>query len=213
MHDEVLNIGLREQAQHQVVEFTEGETLSDEQLVAAVLSGDESAFGEIFERYKRSVAKVIGRFFRDAAEVEEFVQQSFTKVYFSLTNYRGGEERSFPAWITRISVNICYDEFRRRQRKGERLFSEMSDAENEYVDTVADRNTGTEDSRLAAKQLADRMLDSLDPKDRIAMTLIYSEEYSLTEVADAIGISTSNLKSRLFRCRNQIKAKFGYLVR
>lgn len=64
---------------------------------------------------------------------------------------------------------------------------------------------------LVAIQLAEKVLSTLAARDRMAMTLVYSENYSLNEVADAIGITTSNLKSRLFRCRNQIRTKFGHL--
>jgi DNA-directed RNA polymerase specialized sigma24 family protein len=45
------------------------------------------------------------------------------------------------------------------------------------------------------------------------MTLVYSQDYSLNEVADILGITTSNLKSRLFRCRNLLKRRFAYLFR
>ncbi len=116
-------------------------------------------------------------------------------------------------YLTRIAVNVCYDEFRRRQRKGESLSVEMSEDEQDYLSTIADgRKLSVENSMIAA-QLVRKVLAGLDAKDRIAMTLIYSEDYSLDEVAGAIGITTSSLKSRLFRCRNQLKARFGYLFK
>jgi RNA polymerase sigma-70 factor (ECF subfamily) len=213
MLEEVLEINLQTKTHFPPVEFTDDAILSDERLVQSVLDGDERAFAEIFDRYRRHVARVASRFFRDRGEVEELVQQSFTRAYFSLKNYRGGAEHSLAAWLTRITVNICYDEFRRRQRRGESLFSEMSDDENDYLETIVDGRKASAESSLVAAQLAEKVLAGLDPKDRIAMMLVYSEDYSLNEVADAIGITTSNLKSRLFRCRNQIKARFGHLFR
>lgn len=211
MLDEVLNISLQTIVQIPAIEFTEDAALSDDKLVEAVLAGDDSAFAEIFERYKLPLTRTVGRFFRDRSEVEEFVQQSFTKVYFSLKRYRGGEERSFAAWLTRIAVNVCYDEFRRRQRKGESLFSEMSDEENDFISSVADGNRVTPENSLQAKQLAEKVLAGLDPGDRIAMALVYCEDYSIDEVAKAIGISQSNLKSRLFRCRKHVRKRLGHL--
>ncbi len=139
------------------------------------------------------------------------MQQCFTKAYFSLKRFRGGEENSFPAWLTRIAVNVCYDEFRRRERKGERLFSEMSDEENDYISTVSDGRDVSAEQRLVAAELAGKFLGGLDSRDRVAMMLVYSEDYSLNEAAAAIGISTSNLKSRLFRCRNLIRKRFAHL--
>ena len=211
MYEEVLNINLQSKAQFSAVVLKDESRVSDEQLVHAVLGGDETAFAEIFERYKRPMTRVVSRFFRDLTDVEECVQQCFTKTYFSLKNYRGGEENSFPAWMTRIAVNVCYDEYRKRGRRSESLFTEMSDAENDYLETVADGRKPSAERSLVASQLSEKVLSGLDPKDRIAMTLVYSEDYTLNEVADAIGITTSNLKSRLFRCRNQIRHRFGHL--
>jgi len=213
MLEEVINISLQKDGQFPTIEFTDDSPVADERLVQMTLAGDETAYAEIFERYKRPMTRVVARYFRERSEIEEFVQQCFTKAYFSLKNFRGGEDRSFAAWMTRIAVNVCYDEFRRRGRKGESLFSEMSDAENDYLETVADGREPTADRSLIAAQLAEKVLSSLDAKDRIAITMVYSEDFSLNEVAEAIGITTSNLKSRLFRCRNQIRTKFGHLFR
>ncbi len=212
MLDEVLkNISLQTKAQFPVIEFRGDTHTSDEQLVQAVLDGDETAFELIFERYKRPMARAVGRFFRERSEIDEYVQQCFTKAYFSLRKFRGGEDKSFAAWMTRIAVNVCYDEFRRRQRKPENLMSDMSDDESNYLETIADGRQASAESSVVASQLAEKVLAVLDAEDRIAMTLVYSQDYSLDEAAAAIGITTSSLKSRLFRCRNQLKARFGYL--
>ncbi len=211
MLDGVLNISLQTRVQIPAIEFTDQAVASDDQLVSLVIDGDEAAFSEIFDRYKLPVARTVGRFFRDRSEAEEFVQQSFTKAYFSLKKYRGGEDRSFAAWLTRIAVNVCYDEFRRRQRKGESLFSEMSDEDGDFISTIADGAGRSAEQALQTAQLAEKVLAGLEPGDRVAMMLVYSQEYSIEEVAQTIGISQSNLKSRLFRCRNHIRKRFGHL--
>ena len=213
MLDEVLNINLQTKAQYPAVTLTDETRVSDEQLVQSVLGGDETAFEVIFERYTRPMTRVVSRFFRERSEIEEFVQQCWTKAYFSLGKYRGGEDNSFPAWMTRIAVNVCYDEFRRRGRRPENLFTDMSSEESDYIEAVADGRKPSVERSLVASQLAEKILSVLDEKDRVAMTLVYSEDYSLAEVAEAIGISTSNLKSRLFRCRNQIRSRFGHLFK
>jgi RNA polymerase sigma-70 factor (ECF subfamily) len=210
MLDEVLKIGLQTKAQFPAVEFTDEVLVSDDALVQAVIDGDQHAFETIFERYRRPITKVVGRFFRERSDIEEFVQQCFTKAYFSLKNFRGGDS-SFQAWMTRIAVNVCYDEFRRKQRKSENLFAEMSDEENNYIETIADGKIIGTDSSMIAAQLVDKVLSALDEEDRLAMTLVYSEDYTLDEAASVIGITTSSLKSRLFRCRNHIRKRFGHL--
>lgn len=209
MHDEVLKASLQPSPETPTVPITFSDHVTDEMLVAAVVAGDERSFSEIFERYKRHVTRVVARFFNDRSDIEEFAQQSFTKAYFSLKNYRGGEEKSLPAWLSRIAVNVCYDEFRRRKRKGETTFTDLSDEETSFVETIVDDKARSNEERLITNQLAEKVLDSLDPEDRIAVQLVYSEDLSLAEAAEIIGISTSNLKSRLFRCRNFIQKRFS----
>lgn len=211
MFDEVLKINLQREAQFPAIEFTDGTPLSDAELVDNVLAGDEASFAEIFERYKKHVTRVIGRYFRDRSEIEEHVQQAFAKTYFSLSNFRGLQENSLAAWITKITVNVCYDEFRRRQRRSQSLFTEMTTKENEYVESIVDNRAATPENMLQNAELADKILSGVEAKDRVALTLVYSQEYSLDEAANMLGITTSNLKSRLFRCRNHIKKRFSHL--
>jgi len=213
MLDEVLNINLQSTTQLTGIEPAVEATRSDEFLVRCVLEGDESAFAEIFERYKRQVTRTAGRFFRERADIEECVQKAFTKAYFSLSKFRGAEERSLAAWLSRITVNICYDEYRRRHKASESLLTELSDDESDYLERVLDGNTVSIENKLIAQQLAEKVLAFLDPNDRLALMLVYSEDHTLAEAADTLGISLSNLKSRLFRCRNSIKSRFQHLIR
>jgi RNA polymerase sigma-70 factor (ECF subfamily) len=213
MLDEVLNINLQSTAQLTGIDPAVEVTRSDEFLVRCVLEGDETAFAEIFERYKRTVTRSAGRFFRERADIEECVQKTFTKAYFSLAKFRGAEERSLAAWLTRIAVNVCYDEYRRRHKSSESLLTELSDDESDYLERVLDSNEISVEKQLIARQLAEKVLSFLDPKDRLAVMLVYSEDHSLAEVADKLGISISNLKSRLFRCRKSIKNRFQHLIR
>src|SRR2546423_1439223 len=138
MLDEVLNISVQTTTQLAVMEAEVAGARTDDLLVRAVLDGDESAFAEIFDRYKRQVTRTAGKFFRQRADIEECVQKTFTKAYFSLSRFRGGEDRSLAAWLTRITVNVCYDEFRRRHKSGEALLSDLSNEENDYVDRILD---------------------------------------------------------------------------
>jgi len=213
MLDEVLDIHLQDATQLMGIDPVVEVTRTDESLVQAVLDGDESAFAEIFDRYKRQITRTTARFFKERADIEECVQKSFTKAYFSLRKFRGGEQHSLSAWLTRISVNVCYDEYRRRHKANESLLTELDDEESDYLERVLDGRTVSIEKKLIARQLAEKVLSFLDPKDRMALTLVYSEDHTLTEVADALGISISNLKSRLFRSRNSIKKRFQHLLR
>ena len=84
------------------VEETE---LTDDVLVAAAATGDEGAFEQLFERHRRQVARVAGRFFAQREQIEEIIQDSFTKAYFALGSYHGTHAASFKAWC-RSNANL-----------------------------------------------------------------------------------------------------------
>ncbi|MBK8148369.1 MAG: RNA polymerase sigma factor [Acidobacteria bacterium] len=182
------------------------EAVTDEELVQAVLAGDEAAFAWLFERYKRLVVHLVGRFFNQRELVEEFSQVVFTKAYFSLKNFRGGQEKSFTSWISRVTVNVCYDELRRRQRRPEDLFAELGTAESEYIENVAANGSFESENDLVNRDLAEKLLAGLDAKDRLAVTLFHGEEMSIKEVASAVGWSESNVKVRLMRTRSYLRS-------
>jgi RNA polymerase sigma-70 factor (ECF subfamily) len=211
MLDETIDISLQNQVDTSALNLQIDDLASDGVLVAAVLSGDERAYAEIFERYRRPVARVIGKFFRDRSDIEELMQQSFTKAYFSLKGFHSKDDGSLGGWLSRIAINVCYDEFRRRRREASLQVLDPEKNDENHLDRMVAESQRSAEASLISRELSDRILGCLTAEDRIALTLVYSEEYSLSEAANAIGVSTSSLKSRLFRCRSELKRRFGYL--
>ena len=102
---------------------------TDDALVAAAGAGDEGAFEELFERHRRQVARIGSRFFAQREQIEEIIQDSFTKAYFALHSYHGTHAASFKAWLTQIAVNCCYDQLRRMRRRPEQGFGDIEETE------------------------------------------------------------------------------------
>jgi RNA polymerase sigma-70 factor, ECF subfamily len=188
-------------------EFASAQT--DDALVAAILAGDEAAFADLFDRYRRLVAHLVSRFFSRREEIEEIVQQSFTKIYFSLKSFRGEREKSLSAWLSKVTINLCYDELRRRKRRPENAFADLSDDEREILAEVVQTDSESAESFLIKRDLAEKLLSKLEAKDRLAVTLFYGEEHSIEAVAELIGWSPSNVKTRLFRARNYLRKVIG----
>jgi RNA polymerase sigma-70 factor (ECF subfamily) len=187
---------------------TEAFEITDAQIVKEILAGDESFFNLLFDKYKRLVVHLIGKFFNQKETVEDITQQVFTKAYFSLKDFRGEQEKSLQSWISRLTVNLCYDELRRRQRKPENLFTDLSDDETEYVQTIAENVSSNNETELINKDLAEKLLSGLEAKDRLALTLYHAEELTVSEVAKMVGWSESNVKTRLMRTRNHLRNLF-----
>ena len=182
--------------------------LTDDALVAAVRGGDERAFELLFERHRLRVARTAGRFFPTREGVEEIIQETFTKAFFALDDYAGRHAASFPAWLTQIAVNCCYDELRRLRRRPRRADEDISDAESGALGSRlgAALASGEDiESDLVSRDLAGKLLARLDDADRLVLTLLDAEGLSVAEIAEATGWSVSKVKVRAHRARARLR--------
>lgn len=178
----------------------------DDELVAAARSGDEAAFALLFERHKRSVTRLAYRFFYRREQVEDIVQESFANAYFALGDYRGGHERSFIAWLSRITVRACYDALR-RSRRAESMMSELNEEEERLLaKKLRDAGKGSDiESAAISRDLAAKLLQRLEPDDRVVLTLLSIADLSIAETAELTGWSASKVKMRAHRARKALQ--------
>ncbi|MER3427507.1 MAG: RNA polymerase subunit sigma-24 [Pyrinomonas sp.] len=187
---------------------------SDATLAARACAGDEAAFEELFNRHRRRVALIAGRFFRRREQIEEIVQESFTKAYFALKDFVNAQEQSFAAWIARIAFNACYDELRRAARRPENATGEPSDEEAEWLREkafVAGPEHDVEASAIA-RDLAEKLLSRLNPEDRLLLVMLEVEEMSVAEIAAITRWSPSKVKVRAHRARLALRRALRRLL-
>ena len=178
---------------------------TDDDLVAAAGAGDEAAFGQLFERHRRRVARIAGRFFSQREQIEEIIQDSFTKIYFALKTYHGKHEASFRAWLTQIAVNTCYDQLRRVRRRSEQSAGDFTDNEmHEFAGQLRAPSSDVE-SALVSRDLAAKLLARLSPDDRLVLTLLDVEGFSVAEIAEMANWSISKVKVRAHRARAHLR--------
>jgi RNA polymerase sigma-70 factor, ECF subfamily len=178
---------------------------TDDALVSAAATGDESAFEQLFERHRRQVARIGGRFFAQREQIEEIIQDSFTKAYFALNTYHGTHEASFKAWLAQIAVNCCYDQLRRLRRRPEQAFGDIE--ENEAQQLAAQMRAQPKDveSRVISRDLAGKLLARLSAEDRLVLTLLDVEGFSVAEIAQMTNWSISKVKVRAHRARAHLR--------
>jgi RNA polymerase sigma-70 factor (ECF subfamily) len=178
---------------------------TDDALVAAAGAGDEAAFEQLFERHRRQVARIAGRFFSQREQMEEIIQDSFTKAYFALGTYHGTHEASFRAWLTQIAVNTCYDHLRRARRRPEHTVEEFNDHEaHEFAGQLRAAGSDVE-SALVSRDLAVKLLARLSAEDRLVLTLLDVEGFSVAEIAEMVQWSVSKVKVRAHRARAHLR--------
>ncbi|MGH9901423.1 MAG: RNA polymerase sigma factor [Pyrinomonadaceae bacterium] len=190
------------------------EQASDLELARFAQSGDESAFAEIVRRYSPRVFRTAGRFFRRREQVEEAAQEVFLKAFTQLETYEG--RGPMEGWLTRITTNTCLNMLRSARRRPEMTISDLTEDEgtwldNHTADAATERHHAVERSLVAA-DLADRVLDTLSPDDRLVLTLIDGEDVSVKEAAEVTGWSESKVKVQAFRARRRMREALERLL-
>ena len=183
----------------------------DAELIAAVLEGDPASFEPLVARYTPRLFATARRYARREDEVEDIVQEIWTKAYQKLASFRG--EAPFEHWLMRLAVRTCYDFLRAHQRNREQSFSELSEPETDWLDGyVADPDSASE-TAAAARELVEKVLAELSPPARLIITLLEIEERSVKEIAELTGWSVPLVKVRAFRARAEMRKRLAKIAR
>ncbi|MGH9832666.1 MAG: sigma-70 family RNA polymerase sigma factor [Blastocatellia bacterium] len=192
------------------VESISVEEMDDHQLLAATLTGEETAFAELTRRYRNQITNYVYRMLNDYDRAVDLAQETFVRVYMSAERYQA--TYSFSTYIYRIAHNLAISELRQRKRR--RLIplpTFFSDKDNEEMEVeIEDRKQvmaddamiGNERQRAVAKAIA-----SLPEKYRAALVLCHLEDKSYEEISEILGLPVGTVKSRINRARNLLKEK------
>ncbi len=153
------------------------------------------------------------RFFRDRSQAEDAAQETFLKAFAQMKSFAGAG--SMEGWLTRIATNTCLNILRAAKRRPELVTSDLSDNETEWLERVSDSSRAQPldaEQKVIAADLAERLLGSLQPEDRLALTMMDGEGASVHEVAEVTGWSESKVKVRAFRARKKAREALEKLL-
>lgn len=185
----------------------------DQQLVERAQRGDKHAFELLVAKYQRRLGRLISRFVRDAAEVEDVTQEAFIKAYRALPSFRG--DSAFYTWLYRIGINTAKNylmSLGRRPPTHTQFDAEESE-DFEGADQLQDVNTP--ENELMSKEVAGVVNATLQklPEDlRTALTLREIEGLSYEEIAEIMECPIGTVRSRIFRARETIASNLRPLL-
>ena len=190
-----------------------GDKEVDQQLVERAQRGDKHAFELLVVKYQRRLGRLISRFVRDAAEVEDVTQEAFIKAYRALPSFRG--ESAFYTWLYRIGINTAKNYLVALGRRAPT--STQFDAEESEDFEGADllQDVSTPENELMSKQVIGVVNASLLqlPEDlRTALTLREIEGLSYEEIAEIMNCPIGTVRSRIFRARETIATNLRPLL-
>ncbi len=181
---------------------------ADDALVLRAQNGDHDAFGELVNRHQRRVWMVC-RQYVGATEADAAAQDSLVKAFTRIGDF--DRRAAFSTWLTRIAINTCLDELRRRRR--EAVVDEESDGDTElsHLERIEDREAGPElriMQRQAVASLAARE-DKLPPRQREIFRLRFYAEMELEEIATALDVHVGTVKTQLHRAVHRLREELG----
>jgi RNA polymerase sigma-70 factor (ECF subfamily) len=190
-----------------------GDREIDQQLVERAQRGDKKAFELLVAKYQRKLARLLSRFIRDPAEVEDVAQDAFIKAYRALPSFRG--ESAFYTWLYRIGINTAKNYLVALGRRAPTATEfDSEDAENfENGDQL--RDVDTPENELMSKQIAQTVNDTMEelPEElRTAIVLREIDGLSYEEIATVMNCPIGTVRSRIFRARETIAERLRPLL-
>lgn len=181
--------------------------LVDFELILRAREGDDVAFNQIVQSYRRRILGTIARLIGRPEDVEDVGQEVFLRLYFSLDQLRTPEV--FEPWLYRLTVNACYDYLRRQQRRPESRMADLSEQQVLLADAAAGTLRG-EDSkrRVKIREFVEALLSQIPEADRILLVLKEVEGLSLKELERIYRVNENAIKVRLFRARQRALKAF-----
>jgi RNA polymerase sigma-70 factor (ECF subfamily) len=185
----------------------------DRQLVARAQRGDKQAFELLVEKYQRKLARLLSRFIRDPAEVEDVTQEAFIKAYRALPAFRG--DSAFYTWLYRIGINTAKNYLMAMGRRAPTSTEvEAEDAEG-FEEGEQLRDINTPESLLLSSEIArtvNATIEQLPEELRTAIQMREIEGMSYEDIAKAMDCPIGTVRSRIFRAREAIAEQLRPLL-
>ena len=185
----------------------------DQQLVERAQRGDKQAFELLVAKYQRKLGRLLSRFIRDAAEVEDVTQEAFIKAYRALPSFRG--DSAFYTWLYRIGIHTAKNYLVAMGRRAPTT-TEIDTAEAEgFEDGEQLRDLNTPENEMMSRQVADTVnqtLAELPEELRTAITLREIEGLSYEDIATIMNCPIGTVRSRIFRAREAVAERLRPLL-
>jgi RNA polymerase sigma-70 factor (ECF subfamily) len=182
-----------------------GDREVDQLLVERAQRGDKRAFEMLVAKYQRKLGRLLSRFIRDSAEVEDVAQEAFIKAYRALPSFRG--DSAFYTWLYRIGINTAKNYLVALGRRAPTTTEFDSEEAENFEDGDQLRDMNTPEAELMSKQIASTVNETmlaLPEELRTAITLREIEGLSYEDIATIMNCPIGTVRSRIFRARETI---------
>lgn len=173
-------------------------TNDDLYYINLIIEGNSNAFAVLVDRYKDLVFSLALKMVKNREEAEEVAQDTFIKVFKSLSQFKG--DSKFSTWIYKVAYNTCLDRLKKNKR--EQHVVSIDEFNSNQIKSLDNALDSMEDEERA--QAIQDCINLLPSDDAFLLTLFYFEEQSLEEIANVVNLTANNVKVKLFRSRKKL---------
>lgn len=196
---------MESRAAHVLVEVEQNsEQQRDNEIIEKVRGGNREAFAELFEKYRKLVYHVAGKYLKNTDDVEDATQEVFLRSYRALDKYNS--EYRFSTWLSGITRNHCLDKIR---KEGHIQTQDIDDC----TWLTADRYTPEE--AWLEKEVRKEVRDAIEdlPKGYQEVVNMYHwQDLSYRSMSDKMEKPLSIVKNRLMRARRMLEKRLTATV-
>jgi RNA polymerase sigma-70 factor (ECF subfamily) len=179
----------------------------EKEVVRRARGGDKDAFRVIFDTYKDRLFGLVLSLVRNREQAEDLTQEIFVKAYFALPSFQS--QSAFYTWIYRIASNHCLDHLRKRRPDQVSIDRPVTiDSEMTFEDTLEAPYSDHPEASLHTPTETSALLATLDPEQRVILSLRELEGRSYEEIAGVLDCPVNTVKSRLNRAREALKTAY-----
>jgi RNA polymerase sigma-70 factor (ECF subfamily) len=160
-------------------------------------SGLQERFQTLVDEHRKILYKVCHSYCRDRDSREDLAQEILVQLWRSFGRFDG--RCRFSTWMYRIALNVAISYYRRENARTQCVISD----EARVLEAACETDSRPEDLRLLY-----RFIDGLDPLNK-ALILLYLDEQSYREIADVLGISETNVATKISRLKNKMRQEYG----
>jgi RNA polymerase sigma-70 factor (ECF subfamily) len=176
---------------------------SDEELVEACRAGETSAYDVLVARWEDKIRGAAWRVLGSEEEARDVAQEAFLKAYRGLDAFK--REARFSSWLYQIALNLCRDRLRRRRTRASVSLEELEEAGPVLVEPRPGAHELALQSDLA--RVVRRAVAALPEEQREVVILKEYEGLTFLEIAQALDLPVSTVKTRLYRGLGQMRVR------
>ena len=177
----------------------------DAQLIRRILSGDNTAFTALVERYYRGVHAFAWRKINDFHHAEEITQDTFLQAYKKLSTLRNPDQ--FAGWLYVIADRLCIGWLRKQKP----AMQSLDDTRTDIVERLSYTRYISEQRETEASEhhyeIIKNLLEKLPEHERTVMTLHYLDEMTTKEISEFLSVPVKTVHSRLHRARKRLQGE------